>query len=128
VIGSIAVADIECEAIVGILPHERLTPQPLRLGFSIWLDLEPSARSGDLTQTVNYAQLTDELRLLAIKGKFGLLETMALALAEHTLSCYPLIISVEITCQKTTILPSCSGPTVRMKLDRSALSGDTSAT
>lgn len=119
VIGTLGVSGIACEAIVGILPQERLIPQPVRLGFSIWLDLEPAACTGNLSASVDYAVLTEELRGLVVASQFELLETLVYTLARYVLKKYSLVQTVEISCAKPAAIPGSEGPvaTIRMARD-----------
>jgi dihydroneopterin aldolase len=71
--------ELETTCILGILGRERVTPQKLLACFTLELDLEPTARHGDLSHSVNYADVDGMFRLLADHGGFLLLETMALA-------------------------------------------------
>jgi len=71
--------DCELTCILGILARERVTPQGLRASFELELDLEPTATSGELSGSVNYADVDGMFRTLAGHGGFLLLETMALA-------------------------------------------------
>ncbi len=71
--------DCELTCILGILARERVTPQKLRASFELELDLEPTATSGELAGSVNYADVDGMFRTLAGHGGFLLLETMALA-------------------------------------------------
>lgn len=118
VIGTLQVDHICFEAIVGVLPHERITPQPLVLGFSIELDIEPAARSHALEATVNYAQLTQELCETVQTERFELLETLVLTLAEFALSKYPQLLSITVRCTKPQAIPNTSGPTAQVCLKR----------
>lgn len=117
-LGSLSVAEIRCEAIIGILPHEREQAQPLLLGFSVSLDLEPAALSGDLSLSVDYAQLASELSSQAISGRFELLETLVLSLASFVLRRHPCVLETEISCSKPTAMPGTSGPCARLRLSR----------
>ena len=118
VIGTVQVDHISFEAIVGILPHERVTPQPVELGFSVELDIEPAARSHAIEATVNYAQLTQELCEIVQTECFELLETLVLTLAEYALSTYPQILSISVRCSKPQAIPNTSGPTAQVYLKR----------
>jgi 7,8-dihydroneopterin aldolase/epimerase/oxygenase len=121
VMGTLAVTDIQCNAIIGILPHEREFPQPLVLGFSIELDISKSALSGQLSDSVDYAELTAKLKELAIVGRFELLETLVWTLATFVLKNYPLVQSVFITATKPQAIAGCSGPTATISLNSSEL-------
>lgn len=67
------------DAIVGILPSERVTPQPVSLEVRLGLPLGSIAESGDLSLGVDYAAVERELTALAQEGRFWLIETFAVA-------------------------------------------------
>jgi len=121
VIGSLTVSDIAIQAVVGILPHERLQPQPLVLGFCLELDFEPAARTGDISCTVNYATLANELSERVVSKQFELLETLVWDLAGYVLDNYPRVLSVLITCNKPQAIPGSTGPVATLKRYRKTL-------
>jgi dihydroneopterin aldolase len=74
------------DCIIGILPAERQTPQPLVVDAALELDTRPAAIGGGLGATVDYSALAKELRFLLVEGRFQLLETAADALARWALA------------------------------------------
>lgn len=118
VIGSLTVSDIAIQAVIGILPHERLQPQPIVLGFSLELDLEPAACTGDISCTVNYATLAQELSERIVSKQYELLETLVWDLAGYVLDRYPRVLCVQISCGKPQAIPGSSGPIATLKLHR----------
>jgi dihydroneopterin aldolase len=76
--------DLEC--IVGLHPHERDLPQPLRVDVDLRLDTESAAVSERIGQTVDYDAITAQIVFLLQAGRFELLETAAHVLALHLLS------------------------------------------
>lgn len=116
--GSLSVSDIAFDAIVGILPEERMTPQPIRLGFSVVLDIGPAAQSGNLALSVDYAKLTHDLQELVIASRFELLETLCWTLANYVLERHAMVTTVEIVCAKPNAIPGSAGPVARLSLNR----------
>ena len=51
----IFIRGLEFDTIVGVLPEERVTPQPLRVDLELDVDTRQAARSKDLADTVDYA-------------------------------------------------------------------------
>lgn len=72
--------DLELSCIVGILPRERVEPQPIELELELELDLERCGDSGDLGASVNYATVDAAARFLAVEGRFRLIESLGLAI------------------------------------------------
>ncbi len=71
--------------IIGVYPHERLTPQPLTVDVDLALEAQAHHRTG-LSGTVDYAKISAELRFLLESCHFLLLETAAEALCAYLLA------------------------------------------
>lgn len=82
----IAVTGMTVDCIVGVYGQERVTPQPLELQASLYLDTRPAASGAGLQGTVDYARLTGELRFLLESCRFRMLETAAEALIRYILA------------------------------------------
>ncbi len=65
---------LEVVTIIGTLPEERHTPRSLFLDVELGLDLEPAGRADDLYLSVDYAQLSNDIRQLGLESSFLLLE------------------------------------------------------
>ena len=72
--GEILIENLVVNCIIGILSHERATPQRLRLDVVLQTDFSASAASDRVEDTVNYAQIADELTQLAVEGQLWLVE------------------------------------------------------
>lgn len=72
-----------CE--LGIFAWERRRTQALEVDIELFLDLEP-ASGGDLTLSVDYSVIYEQVRFLARHGRWRLIESLAFALARHLLS------------------------------------------
>lgn len=73
------------DTIVGILPSERVSAQPMQLEVRLGLPLGAIAETGDLALGVDYAAVERELTALAQEGRFWLIETFAVAAARWLL-------------------------------------------
>ncbi len=96
----IEIRSLEIEAVIGILPIERQTPQ------RVIVDLEAEYRYKE-GEFLDYAALTELIRKELIRGKFGLLEEALLELKERIFQEYPLIESLKLRLEKPEILPDC---------------------
>ena len=74
------------DAIVGILASEQVAPQPLDLEIGMGLDLEACAASGDLSLSVDYAAVAEQVRFVAQQGRWRLIESLATACARLILA------------------------------------------
>lgn len=95
----ILINDLRFDSIIGVLDHERLAPQPLRVDVDIEVDLHDAGASDDLEQTVHYGEVAVALANLARDTEYLLLERLAQHMAEVVLS-FPLVRAVELTLTK----------------------------
>ena len=86
-------------SIIGVLDHERVTPQPLQIDVDIEVDLHDAGQSDDLTQTVHYGEVAIALANLARDTQYQLLERLAQHMTEVVLS-FPLVRAVDLTLTK----------------------------
>jgi len=96
----IEIRSLEIDAVIGILPKERHTPQKLVID----LEAEYRYKTGEY---LDYVALTELIRRELVDGKFGLLEEALLALRERIFEAYPLVESLELRLEKPEILADC---------------------
>jgi len=65
--GAIHVNDMRLWAHVGVLDSERQNGQWFSLDFTLWLDLEKSAKGDDLSTSVDYSLAIKEIQQLALE-------------------------------------------------------------
>jgi dihydroneopterin aldolase len=82
----IRIRGLEIDCVVGVYPHERDTPQPLRLDAELCLDTEPAAKRERLRLSVDYAAVGAQLAFLLKTCRFRMLETAAHALCRYLLT------------------------------------------
>jgi dihydroneopterin aldolase len=82
----VLIRELKVEAILGILPQERVTPQPVLINITVFTDTRRAAGSKDIVDAVNYAALADAATKLTIDGKYLLIETLVEDLAALSLS------------------------------------------
>ena len=73
----IFITDLQVDAVIGILPHERLAPQPLVLDLELAADVRTPAASGDIADALDYKALSDGVRAFVAASEERLLETLA---------------------------------------------------
>lgn len=76
---------LEVLARIGVLDHEKQAPQPIWLDIELSIDLRPSAQSGLLADTLDYAKLAQSLSVFCMAEHVELVETLAEALAQQCL-------------------------------------------
>src|SRR4051794_40895151 len=85
--------------IVGALPHERETAQPLRIDLSIHVDLRDAGRTDELADTVHYGLVTEQVADVVRENKDLLLERLADRVAEVVVA-FERVEAVDVTLTK----------------------------
>ena len=116
--GKISLKDIKFDGILGTLPYERENEQPVVLNVSIWLDFTLAARNDDLVHSIDYAQLTEDLKNFICDSRFQLEETLVLETAKHILANYPTAQMAEVSISKPQAIPDCAGAQSSIRVRR----------
>ena len=69
----------------GVFDHERENGQDFIVDVSLGIDLESAAKSDDLTQTVDYGPLANDIHEVITGEPVDLIETLALRIVEACL-------------------------------------------
>ena len=70
------IEQLEVQAILGILPEERTTPQRVVIDLQLETDSRPAAQSKNIDDTLDYAALAEKVRALTVAGEYLLIETL----------------------------------------------------
>lgn len=105
---SVFVRSLMVHAIIGIHPHERVTPQPVRISFDLDTDIGDAARTDDICQALDYARAADLVAALTREGQFRLVETLAERIAERLLTEFRCD-RVRVEVEKPEALPNAAG-------------------
>jgi len=97
------VRNLVFKTIIGVLPHERDTPQPVCISLELTVDTAPAAKSKDLSDTLDYAFLAEAVEALAIEEQCLLVETLAQQIAGLALA-QPLVQAVRVNVGKPDAL------------------------
>jgi dihydroneopterin aldolase len=86
----------------GVLPEEKVKPQPFEVDLVLHLDLAEAAATDDLGKTVDYANLFDLVRAIVEGRSFDLIEALAGAIAAAVLAAtgQERVSSVEVRVRK----------------------------
>ena len=95
----LAVRGIEVHAHHGVLDFERRDGQTFLIDLLIDLDTGPAAATDDLSRTVDYGALVDEVVAAVEKDPVDLIETLAQRIADVCLG-HALVETVEVTVHK----------------------------
>ena len=97
--GSLTLANIETECILGILPEERTQPQKIRLDVEVQVDFLESVGATTAAQTVDWSVLPKKLVQVLVDGKFHLAETACCELLKNVFL-FPKAHSAKVTITK----------------------------
>jgi FolB domain-containing protein len=105
------IKNLRLVAILGTFDWERETPQALRASVTMDVDAEAAAAEDDLTLSVDYAALSDEITAMVKQTRFFLLEKLAgeilkLALAD------PRVRWAKVELDKPAALPAAESVSV----------------
>ncbi|WP_141733087.1 dihydroneopterin aldolase [Oligoflexus tunisiensis] len=120
ILDEIRLKDLVVPCTIGIYPEEKLRTQPLHLHVALYLDTSLAAKSGQLSQSVDYAALIKEIKFILTQGHFRLIESAAEALAAFILSRHPVDVvrapveAVEVEIVKPEALRGLSIPSIRV--------------
>lgn len=83
----------------GVLPAETTLGQVFVVDLVLEADLAPAGRQDDLTLTVNYAEVAQQVHDLVTGPPVALIETLAEQIAAAVLT-HPPVLAVEVTVHK----------------------------
>jgi dihydroneopterin aldolase len=98
----LALRGMRFEARHGVLPDEKLNPQPFEVDVVLHADLRRASESDDLADTADYSALTDLVEVIVTGPSFDLIEALAGAIARAMLAATdPLVVgAVEVRVSK----------------------------
>jgi 7,8-dihydroneopterin aldolase/epimerase/oxygenase len=97
----ILIENLTFESIIGILDHERTTPQTVQIDCII--DYHYS-----MNFFINYADVVHLIQTTMDKEKFELIEEALESLSKILKDAFPRIHTLELTIRKPNILPNCT--------------------
>jgi dihydroneopterin aldolase len=95
----VLINDLTVDAILGILPNERITTQRVVINLTIFTDTQPAAKSQNIADTLNYAELASQAAQRTINGEYLLIESLVEDLAALTLD-HPTAKAVTVRVEK----------------------------
>ncbi len=87
---TVFIHQIDCKAVIGIHPFERLKPQRLIISVDLYTDIRVPAKSGDINDALNYFDITRFIQKSVAESEFHLIERLAESLAQLLLDTYPM--------------------------------------
>jgi dihydroneopterin aldolase/2-amino-4-hydroxy-6-hydroxymethyldihydropteridine diphosphokinase len=86
-------------AVIGALPHERESAQPVQIDLSLHVDLRDAGRTDELADTANYGDVTERVADAVRESKDVLLERLAERVAEVAVG-FDRVEGVDVTITK----------------------------
>lgn len=114
----ISIRGIRAHGRHGVLEHERRFGQPFVVDLVLALDAGPAAESDDLSRTVDYGSLTQEVHDAIASEPVDLIETLAQRIADLVLS-DELVQWVQVTVHKPAAPIAVTFADVAVTLERS---------
>lgn len=121
----LALRGMRFDCIIGLLDHERTTPQPVELDVVMHFDIRRAAHEGHIAHTIDYGRVLGELRFILVAARFLLLESAAEALAAWLLMPpsldvpRPQVEEVEVKLAKPRALAGRAVPEITIRRKRS---------
>lgn len=97
---AIDIKGLEVSACHGVLPQEKKTSQPFVFDISIECDISSAAKSDNVCDTVNYAEVCEIVTQFCKRNSFNLIERLAYGAAFTVVEKYANITAAEVTVHK----------------------------
>ncbi len=117
VIGNLSLVELEVQAVVGILPHERERLQPLFFCVDMEVDFSKALDSGSKLE-LDYSEVAMALKAKVIEKKYGLLEEMLLDCGASLMKAYPAILKLSLLVSKPQAVLDCKTVQASLTLNR----------
>ena len=97
---TIHIEALRFDAILGLLPHERETPQPVTVDATLTYTYRPDA-------FVDYARVAERIRTTLQEGRFELIEEAIEAIFHDIHRFFPSVETLRVKICKPAVLPDC---------------------
>ena len=101
----IRLENITLRLLIGLLPEEKLEPQPVEIDLSLYGEFYKAADTADLADTADYSLVYRELKEWMSSTAFDLLETLAQHTADFLLDRFFTVQALRIKIAKPLALP-----------------------
>lgn len=113
---TIYIHQLKANAIIGVYDFEKIKPQPLFLDIKMKVDLRSAGKSDDLSETIDYAKVAEQVLNHIENTQYELLETLAENLCQQLLATYPSLQKITFKLSKPEAVPQAQ--TVGIKITR----------
>lgn len=116
---TIFIEGLSTQASIGVFDWEKQIQQRLELDLALETDLAKPARSEQLSDTLDYAHISQEVLALIHQRHYDLIETLAETITEALLQQHPLIHRITLTLRKPDAVPQARSVGLRISRQRS---------
>lgn len=96
----VQIHDLLLRCIVGINPDERDKPQDVLINLTLYVDVRRAGITDDITDAVNYKQVTKRVIEFVQNSQFFLVEKLATEIARLILTEFPAVARVSVQMEK----------------------------
>ncbi|WP_320127638.1 dihydroneopterin aldolase [uncultured Sphaerochaeta sp.] len=97
---TIQIQDLQVYAHHGVAEEEKNLGQMFTICLEIGVDLDQAAKTDDLTKTLSYAEVCNEVEKVLQKKPYNLIEAAALHTIEHLFHTFPCIEQLKVVLKK----------------------------
>lgn len=98
--GTLFVSGLQVSCILGDLPHERQTPQTIRIDLEAGVNFATVSVSDSVEDSVNYVALAHLAQEIAQQGQFHTVEALAVKISQTAFSEFPSLLKLQVRITK----------------------------
>jgi dihydroneopterin aldolase len=91
---------IRCQCHIGVTEEERSSRQRVEIDLDLWADLEEAGRTADLSRTIDYRVVADDVRELCEGRPFHLVEALARAILDRVFERFERVSRTDVRVRK----------------------------
>ncbi|MFT4937889.1 MAG: dihydroneopterin aldolase [Paraglaciecola sp.] len=113
----IYIEGLQVYSLIGVYDWEREAKQRLLVDMQLFTDLSPAAKSDQVNDTLNYAEVASCIEKVANISEFKLLEALADAIIAAVFAGFP-VQKISLKLSKPDILPNAQNVAVELLRER----------
>lgn len=113
----IKINDLSIPCIIGTEPHEREDKQKIIFNLTLFVNLQEAGKTDDLSKTVDYSKLSQEIYEMVTRTNFHLIETLAYRVADMVLK-HDHVKKVIVSLKKPSALPLANSTEVQIAREK----------
>lgn len=96
----IMIEDLQVYAYHGVAREEKITGQMFLVSLQIGVNLERAVASDDVNDTLNYADICNDVQMVMQSKKYNLIESAAMSIIEYLFRTYTSIMEIHVLLKK----------------------------